>query len=57
MMAIQEEINKKLRETNLVGSGFPNALARCIACGQPSSIGQFCHYCNEMRDELRCWPK
>jgi recombinational DNA repair protein RecR len=30
---------------------------KCKACGQVASKGPFCRYCQEMRDELRCWPK
>jgi hypothetical protein len=30
---------------------------KCKACGQPAFSDQFCWYCNEMREELKCWPK
>jgi hypothetical protein len=30
---------------------------KCIACGQLTTSGSFCHYCQEMREDLRCWPK
>jgi len=56
-MSILENLNKELQEAHLLSSRFPNELAKCMACGQPASIGQFCQYCHAMREELRCWPK
>jgi hypothetical protein len=36
---------------------FSSNQETCVACGQPASSGSFCSYCQEMREELRCWPK
>jgi hypothetical protein len=38
-------------------SGNSINLNKCVACGQPASVGTFCNYCHEMREDLRCWPK
>jgi len=36
---------------------FSSNQETCVACGQPASSGSFCSYCQEMHEELRCWPK
>jgi hypothetical protein len=33
------------------------SLDSCKACGNVAFSGQFCSYCFEMHEELRCWPK
>lgn len=30
---------------------------KCKACGKQTLNGPFCSRCQDMRDELRCWPK
>jgi DNA-binding transcriptional regulator GbsR (MarR family) len=30
---------------------------KCKACGKQTLNGPFCSHCQDMRDELRCWPK
>jgi hypothetical protein len=56
-MPIHENFDKISQEANSFDYKFLNESKRCIACGQLVAIGQFCHHCHEMSEELRCWAK
>jgi hypothetical protein len=52
-----EEVAANGLESPLPLDHFSSNSETCVACGQPASSGSFCSYCQEMREELRCWPK
>jgi len=52
-----EEVAANGLESPLHLDHFSSRHETCVACGQPASSGSFCSYCQEMHEELRCWPK
>jgi hypothetical protein len=60
-LAFTDDRRRRHTEISSIDTPLPSSSyhkpKNCIACGKPASSGSYCSYCQEMREELRCWPK